>query len=556
MKTIKAKLFLALALMLTGTILLAAIGYYASRTANNGLETVFTDRVKPLKDLKVISDRYAVNIVDTAHKVRNGNIDASEGLKAVVEAEASVQRRWKNYSSTYMTDQERRLADEAERVMKKADESVKELGGLLRSKDKAGLDRFVTDRLYQVIDPISDAVSKLIDLQISEAEKEYNGSAVAYANARIGMIAMLVLAAGVFAFALWTTVKGVVRPLSEMTGSMQHLAAGDIAVEVPSLSRADEIGNMAKAVQIFKDNMIKSRELQVAEEAERQAKDRRANALDALIRGFEKSMDQIIGTVGAASTELEATATSLTKTADHTQKLAGVVTQASEEASTNVQSVASATDELTASINEISRQMQESTRIAAGAVDQARATDERINALSEAANRIGDVVKLITTIAEQTNLLALNATIEAARAGESGKGFAVVAQEVKELAAQTAKATGEIGGQILAIQSATNESVVAIKKIGDTIGSISSIATTIAAAVEEQGAATGEIARNVQLASQGTRDVAGNITQVNTGAQETGAASSQVLTSAQSLATESTKLQTEVHQFLAGVRAA
>jgi methyl-accepting chemotaxis protein len=196
------------------------------------------------------------------------------------------------------------------------------------------------------------------------------------------------------------------------------------------------------------------------------------------------------------------------------------------------------------------------TRIAAAAVEQARATDDRINTLSDAANRIGDVIKLITTIAEQTNLLALNATIEAARAGEAGRGFAVVAQEVKELAAQTAKATGEIGGQITSIQSATNDSVIAIKQIGDTIAQISGIATTIAAAVEQQGAATTEIARNVQKASDGTREVSGSITKVNSGAQQTGAASSQVLTSARSLATESSRLQAEVAQFLNEVRAA
>jgi methyl-accepting chemotaxis protein len=233
-----------------------------------------------------------------------------------------------------------------------------------------------------------------------------------------------------------------------------------------------------------------------------------------------------------------------------------VVSVASEKASENVQSVASATDELTASNGEIGRQMQESTRIASSAVEQARATDDRINALSEGANRIGDVLKLITTIAEQTNLLALNATIEAARAGEAGRGFAVVAQEVKELAAQTAKATGEIGDQIASIQSATGASVVAIKQIGGTISQMSEIATTIAAAVEEQGAATGEIARNVQRASEGTRQVAGSIVRVNSGAQETGAASSQVLTAAQSLAAEGTRLQSEVAKFLAEVRAA
>lgn len=348
----------------------------------------------------------------------------------------------------------------------------------------------------------------------------------------------------------------VVSGVASFERTTKALTAGNFEIRVEQTDRSDEIGSIARSMVEFRDGLKRARELQATEEAEREKKDSRAAVLDGLVRRFEQTMQQIVGTVSTASVELEATATTLTKTADHTQKLAGIVTEASGDASANVQSVASATDELTASVIEISRQMQASTRIAAAAVDQARATDERINALSEDASRIGDVVKLITTIAEQTNLLALNATIEAARAGEAGRGFAVVAQEVKELAAQTAKATGEIGGQIASIQDATTASVVAIKQIGDTISQISSIATTIAAAVEEQGAATTEIARNVQRASEGTRQVAGSITQVNSGAQETGAASSQVLTSARSLSAESTRLQAEVAKFLDEVRAA
>jgi methyl-accepting chemotaxis protein len=246
----------------------------------------------------------------------------------------------------------------------------------------------------------------------------------------------------------------------------------------------------------------------------------------------------------------------MSKTAETTQQLSAAVASASEESSTNVQSVASATDEMAASVSEISRQVQESSRIAGEAVTQARKTDARISELSQAAGRIGDVVKLITAIAEQTNLLALNATIEAARAGAAGKGFAVVAQEVKQLAAQTAKATDEIRSQIAGMQTATQESVTAIKEIGGTIVRISEIATTIASAVEEQGASTQEIARNVQQAAQGTAEVSGNIGEVTRGASETGSAASQVLVSAQSLANESNHLKSEVTKFLDTVRAA
>ena len=278
--------------------------------------------------------------------------------------------------------------------------------------------------------------------------------------------------------------------------------------------------------------------------------------LDGLATSFRDTVGPIVDTVSTTSAGLETAAAKLTKAAATAQQRAGAVASASDKASTNVQTVASATEEMSASVGEIARQVQESSRIAAEAVAQAQKTDVGITKLSQAASRIGDVTQLITTIAEQTNLLALNATIEAARAGEAGKGFAVVAQEVKQLAAQTAKATSEISGQIAEIQAATQESVVAIKEIGGTIARIAEIATTIAAAVEEQGAATHDIARNVQNAAAGTTEVAKNIGDVNREAAETGSASAQVLGSAKSLAGGSGRLKDEMEKFLARLRAA
>ncbi|MFL9828181.1 methyl-accepting chemotaxis protein [Rhodoplanes sp. SY1] len=355
----------------------------------------------------------------------------------------------------------------------------------------------------------------------------------------------------------WLIGRGIASPIRRITAVLMQIAGGDKSVEIPYVDRRDEVGDNARAAQAFKENLIRIEQA----ETERHAAEARGAAerkalMQKLAGDFEGAVGGIVETVSTASTELEAAAGTLTRTAETTQSLSTAVAAASGQASANVQSVASATDQMTASVHEISRQVQESSRIAAEAVRQAEKTDSRILELSQAAQRIGDVVKLITAIAEQTNLLALNATIEAARAGEAGKGFAVVAQEVKALAAQTAKATGDIASQITGMQAATSESVTAIKEIGGTIGRIAEIASSIAAAIEEQGAATSEIARNVQQAARGTEEVARNIGNVEVGAGETGSASAQVLSAAQSLAGESNRLKAEVARFVSTVRAA
>jgi methyl-accepting chemotaxis protein len=377
--------------------------------------------------------------------------------------------------------------------------------------------------------------------------------------ARVGIM-LLVLSGVIVAIGVglsWFLAGSITRPLVRMVAVLKQLATNDHSATIPDTDRRDEIGQMAQAAQVFKDNMVETDRLR----AERAMTDQKAAAqrkadMAQMADGFESAVGEIIDTVSSAATELEASAGTLTMSAVRSEGLAGTVARASEEASTNVQSVASATEEMSSSINEISRQVAKSANIANEAVDQARKTNDRVAELARAAARIGDVVELINTIAGQTNLLALNATIEAARAGEAGRGFAVVASEVKALAEQTAKATGEISQQIDGIQSATQESVGAIKEIGDIIGRMSEISSTIAAAVEEQGAATREISRNVQQAAQGTTQVSSNIGDVQRGAAETGSASSQVLSAAQSLSSESNRLKMEVGKFMNTVRAA
>jgi methyl-accepting chemotaxis protein len=408
----------------------------------------------------------------------------------------------------------------------------------------------------------ANEAAELMEATVSNAQKNFAVSKqeaaaeMAQAN-RInlimaGIVILALVASAVFSF------LGIARPMTRLNGALGEMAGGNLDVEIPGAARGDEIGDLAKTVTVIRENAEqKARDEAAAKTRQDQiaAEQRKADMIR-LANDFEGAVGEIVETVSSASTELEASAGTLTSTAERSQELTTMVAAASEEASTNVQSVASATEQLSSSVNEISRQVQESARMASEAVGQARTTNDRVSELTKAASRIGDVVELINTIAEQTNLLALNATIEAARAGEAGRGFAVVASEVKALAEQTSKATGEIGQQITGIQAATQDSVNAIKEISGTIERLSEISATIAAAVEEQGAATQEISRNVQQAAQGTQQVSSNITDVQRGASETGSASSQVLSAAQSLSGDSNRLKLEVGKFLNSVRAA
>ncbi len=403
---------------------------------------------------------------------------------------------------------------------------------------------------------------ELMDAAVSNAQKNAKNSKdeAAYETAKAGWINLVISIVVVIAIAgsVLFSFLGIARPMTRLNGALGQMAAGHLDIVITGADRGDEIGDLAKTVTAIRENAEqKAREEAEAKATQDQLLARRRKAdMIKMADNFEGAVGEIVETVSSASTELEASASTLTSTAERAEAVATMVATASEEASTNVQSVASATEEMASSVNEISRQVQESARMAAEAVDQARKTNDRVGELSKAASRIGDVVELINTIAGQTNLLALNATIEAARAGEAGRGFAVVASEVKALAEQTARATGEIGQQITGIQSATQDSVGAIKEISSTIERLSEIASTIAAAVEEQGAATQEIARNVQQAAQGTQQVSANITDVQRGATETGSASSQVLSAAQSLSGDSNRLKLEVGKFLDSVRAA
>ena len=432
-----------------------------------------------------------------------------------------------------------------------AEKSAKLSDSADKLRDTALKSRTAAENLQTKMRAVADRLNTGVEERSKEAHEQYESTS----RLLIILATSGVVVGGLVGFLLGQF--GIAKPIRAIVGLLQELAAGNYAVEVRGLDRKDEVGEVARTAEVFRENgLAKIRMEAEQKETEQRSVAQRRQDMMRLADQFESAVGEVIETVSSASIELEASATTLTSTAEHAQQLATVVASASEEASTNVQSVASATEELSSSITEISRQVQESARVASEAVGQARSTTDRVGELSKAATRIGDVVELINTIAGQTNLLALNATIEAARAGEAGRGFAVVASEVKALAEQTAKATGEIGQQISGIQAATQESVGAIKDISDTIEKLSEISSAIAAAVEEQGAATQEISRNVAQAAEGTQLVSSNITDVQRGASETGSASSQVLAAAQSLSGDSNRLKLEVGKFLGTVRAA
>ncbi len=403
---------------------------------------------------------------------------------------------------------------------------------------------------------IAGSMQKL--MEENKAAQDELGPRASAAMERSKLIALVISVIAILAGIIigFFVARGITKPVTAMTHAMGVLAGGDTTVQIPAQGQKDEIGAMANAVQVFKDSMIETDRLRAEQEAtKKRAEAERRQAMLDLADKFESTVGGVVSAVTSAATELQTTAQALSATAEETSRQSTAVAAASEQTTQNVQTVAAATEELTSSIREISNQVTESTRIVGGAVAQAEETNGKVKGLSEAAQKIGEVVTLINEIASQTNLLALNATIEAARAGEAGKGFAVVASEVKNLATQTAKATEEIAGQVKAIQDSTESAAQAIQAITVTINRVNEISTAIASAVEEQGAATQEISRNVQEASTGTAEVSSNITGVTQASQQTSAGSTQVLSAASELAVNGERLKKEVDSFLHTVRA-
>ncbi|QOZ74692.1 methyl-accepting chemotaxis protein [Bradyrhizobium sp. CCBAU 53351] len=501
--------------------------------------------------------------------VASGNLAAAD-MSAALSANTSdklddIQKEFKTAQGRLRSNLDLLPDNQGNKMLRDTAEKLLALGtgktGVfnLREKelDAADYGQTILDETRKLNVGLGISVQQLVD----GVQKETNAS-TSQAQQETSLATTVMLALGALmlvgsALFVWLYVgRNILRRIRELQRAMQLLSAGDLDTEIVRSRQNDEIGVMKETLTVFRDSMIEARALAGEQEKDRIAKAERAARMEAKIAEFENTVRSALDNLAQSANSMQSTAQSMSTTADQSNALVNAVASAAEETSVNVQTVSSGTEQLSSSIEEISKQVVTSAAIAKKAVDEAGATDATVQSLADSASRISVVVDLIQTIASQTNLLALNATIEAARAGEAGRGFAVVASEVKSLASQTAKATEEIRSQIASMQNITTSAVGAIQGIGRIIGEIDNVTTTIAAAVEEQGAATREIARNIQHAAGGTSEVSSNIVGVSTASAEAGAAANEVLGASDALRREADMLRGEIDAFLNNMRAA
>ncbi|NFV82177.1 methyl-accepting chemotaxis protein [Magnetospirillum aberrantis] len=554
---IAQKLALAFGALLLLTLALAGLSLSGARTINKAgteISRTWLPSVQKSAEIGQYLSDHRRNVL--AHVLSTDEATMASYEKVLADYTPRLQAAIRDYEGMIVLPEERRLHGAiVSATATYLSESEKVLN-LSRQNQNAQARDLAMGQARDAYFQVASSAEKLIKLNADEAARLADEADATYNMVllEIGAIAALVTVLTVVALIV---LRGTIaRPVVQISQSMAVLANGDKSVAIPGIGRRDELGGMADAVQVFKDNMIRADAMAAEQEAQRAARERRAQTIETLTGRFQDTVGGLLQAIASAAGQMENTAQGMSATAAQTNNQAMTVASATEQASANVQTVATAAEELSSSIAEIGRQVEQSSRIAAATADEARKTDNTVKSLAEASARIGEVVNLINDIASQTNLLALNATIEAARAGDAGKGFAVVAGEVKSLANQTARATDEIGAQIGAVQSATQQAVVAIAQIVTRIDEMTHIAASIASAVEEQSAATNEIARNVQQAAAGTQEVATAITGVTQAASETGQAAGEVLGAAKSLNTQADGLRSSINGFLDGVRTA
>ncbi len=535
---------------------IAAEGIIANKAINASLKTVYEDRTVPLVQLAEMVD--LLSDIREAVSVLQVNASASEKAaaeSAITKTTIEITELWKAYMATYLTPEEKKLAAVAAKAKDVYMAAARDSVANARREPAGAANNQNIDVLKKQFSDVNDSFDDLKQLQADVAKEEFE-KGVAEFNSSFTLIMISLVGALVVGSALaFLIARSITSPLNQLIGVMNSLTSGNLTVEVEGRDRGDELGEVARAVAVFKEGLVDAERMRSdrAKAAESAATERKA-VMHKMAEDFESAVGGIVKTVASAATELQASAESLASTAQETSQQATTVSSASTQVTSNIQTVSAAAEELTASVQEIGRQISSATAMTSSAVVEAGKTNTQVQELASAAQKINEVVELINNIASQTNLLALNATIEAARAGDAGKGFAVVASEVKNLATQTAKATGDIGQQISEIQRTTQNCVVAIHGISETIGKISAVASAIATAVEEQASATQEIARNVNQAAQGSGDVAQNIVSVNQASELTGASAGEVLGAARELSTQAEMLNGEMSKFLDTIR--
>ncbi|WP_027171895.1 methyl-accepting chemotaxis protein [Methylobacterium sp. 10] len=556
--SLRSKLVACFSIMLALIGALAGLAYYQIETINRAateLRAVRLPAEQALSGIQVSTLRIRVNGARVlSAKTPQQRNEAMAAIQARLDELRAYESRYISLAqspasqelyATFKRQLTAYLAQQAEGI------SMAERGDLAAAQEQ------YNSTMSEAIRGIIANMNKLVDIQVAAATASGIEAQNAYDTARQQMFVFLGIATILAVGAVVMLVFAISRPLTRMTDAMRQLATGDTKTEIPAIGRRDEIGAMAAAVQVFRDNIVRTEQLEnETAQARLDSEQQRKTGMRQMADAFERAVGGIIGLVSSSATELQATAETMTSTASETARQSTTVASAADEAAANVQTVAAAAEELGSSVQEIGRQVSGSSDLAQMAVGEADQTIHLVQALSQASSRIGDMVGLISNIASQTNLLALNATIEAARAGDAGRGFAVVATEVKELATQTARATEEIGSQISQIQGVTGQAVSAISSITSRIREINGVASSIAAAVEEQAAATQEIVRNVAQAATGTSEVTSNIVGVARASEETGAAASQVHSAALEVSRQSEHLNVEVARFLNTVRAA